>query len=97
MELKGHQDGSSFDVYMKLVEQAVKSRYPANGNPASGLVKLKDIPVESGWLVDPNSWDSGLTYVDAYGSYKGDKPSAGWVLNKDMAYVYRSMATIIIR
>ncbi len=93
MELKGHQDGSSFDVYMKLVEQAVKSRYPANGNPASGLVKLKDIPVESGWLVDTESWDSGLTYVDAYGSYKGDKPSAGWVLNKDMAYVYRSMAT----
>ncbi|HYW94620.1 MAG TPA: hypothetical protein VE870_03430 [Bacteroidales bacterium] len=93
MELKGHQDGSSFDVYMKLVEQSVKARYPENGNPSKGPVNLKDIPVEAGWLVDPASWDSGLTYVDAYNTYKGDRQAAGWVLNKDMAYVYRSMAT----
>ncbi len=93
MELKGHQDGTSFDVYMKLVEQAVKMRYPANGNPSVGMVKLTDIPEESGWLVDQDSWDSGLTKVADFKSYQGDKEAAGWVLNKDMAFVYRSMAT----
>jgi len=93
LELKGHEDGASFDIYMKLVEQAVAARYPENGNPEKGPVKLKEIKEESGWLVDHGSWDSGLTYVASYDDYKGDKMKAGWVLNKDMAYVYRSLAT----
>ena len=93
MELKGHQDGNSFDVYMKLVEQAVKKRYPVSENPVEGHVILKDIPEESGWLVDTGSWDSGLTYVDAFGAYSRNKQKAGWVLNQDMAFVYRIMAT----
>ena len=34
LELKGHEDGVSFDVYMKLVEQAVAARYSENADPA---------------------------------------------------------------
>ena len=93
LELKGHEDGASFDIYMKLVEQAVAARYPQSANPFTGPVKLNELKEETGWLVDHDSWDSGLTYVDSYDKYKGDKQKAGWVLNKDMAYVYRSLAT----
>ena len=93
LELKGHEDGASFDIYMKLVEQAVAARYPDSGNPLMGPVKLDELKEETGWLVDQDSWDSGLTYVDSYDQYKGDKQKAGWVINKDMAYVYRSLAT----
>jgi len=93
LELKGHEDGASFDIYMKLVEQAVAARYPQSGNPAAGPVKLNELKEEKGWLVDQDSWDSGLTYVDSYDQYIGDKQKAGWVINKDMAYVYRSLAT----
>jgi hypothetical protein len=93
IELKGHEDGASFDIYMKLVEQAVAARYPEAIDPAKGPVKLNEIKEESGWLVDPDSWDSGLTYVASYNDYIGDKQIAGWVLNKDIAYVYRSLAT----
>ncbi len=93
MELKGHEDGASFDVYMKLVEQVVAARYPQTKGPSKGIVKLLDITEESGWLVDYSSWDSGLTYVASYKDFKGDRQSVGWVLNKDIAYVYRSLAT----
>lgn len=93
LELKGHEDGASFDIYMKLVEQAVAARYPASGDPGKGPVKLIGLPETSGWLVDHGSWDSGLTHVDSYDHYVGDRDKAGWVLNKDMAYVYRSLAT----
>jgi hypothetical protein len=93
LELKGHEDGASFDIYMKLVEQAVAARYPQSGNPVAGPVKLNELKEEKGWLVDHDSWGSGLTYVDSYDQYKGDKQKAGWVMNKDMAYVYRSLAT----
>jgi hypothetical protein len=93
MELKGHEDGASFDVYMKLVEQAVAARYPESGDPSKGPVELVELKESSGWLVDQDSWDSGLTYVDSYDQYAGDRDKAGWVLNQDMAYVYRSLAT----
>ena len=93
LELKGHEDGYSFDIYMKLVEQAVMARYPEHGDPSKGEIELVDIREQEGWLVDQESWEGGLTYVDSYDQYKGDKSTAGWVLNKDMAYVYRSLAT----
>ena len=93
LELKGHEDGASFDIYMKLVEQAVAARYPKNGDPRKGPVKLVELKEESGCLVDQGSWGRGLTYVDSYSDYKGDKANAGWVLNKDMAFVYRGLAT----
>ncbi len=93
LELKGHEDGFSFDIYMKLVEQAVKMRYPEKGDPSTGKVKLLAIEEGQGWLVDQAGWDSGLTCVESYEAYRGDKATAGWVLNKEMAYVYRSLAT----
>lgn len=93
LELKGHEDGASFDVYMKLVEQAVAMRYPSGADPAKGKVNLKEINEKEGWLVDLNSWNTGFTYVDSYENYKGDRETAGWVLNKDMAYIYRGLAT----
>jgi hypothetical protein len=93
LELKGHEDGASFDVYMKLVEQAVKTRYPADIDPANDKVILKTIKEKDGWLTNHNSWESGFTYIDKYDNYKGKKENAGWLLNKDIAYIYRSMAT----
>lgn len=93
IELKGHEDGASFDLYMKLVEEAVKLRYPLEENPLKGKVRLKDIKEESGWLVDESSWGSGLTRIAPYPEYKEDKASAGWVLNESIALVYRGLAT----
>jgi len=93
LELKGHEDGYSFDYYMKFVEQAVALRYPVNSNPTNMLVKLNEIKEESGWLTDLNTWDKGLTQIAPYNDYKGDKQKAGWLLNQDMAYIYRSLAT----
>jgi len=93
IELKGHEDGHSFDVYMKLVEQAIKVRYPANANPEKEPVKLKELNREDGWLVDFDTWDDGIVYTAPFDDYTKDKSKAGWVLNKDMAFVYRSMAT----
>lgn len=93
LELKGHEDGYAFDMYMKLVEQTVARRYPERLNPAEGPVSLLDIPESEGWLVNTDSWESGFTYVDSYHNYQGNKLHAGWVINEDMAFMYRSLAT----
>lgn len=93
VELKGHEDGHAFDVYTKLVEQSVKVRYPEDADPRKGPVNLKELEREDGWLTDLDSWDEGLVYVDSWKDYQGDRSVAGWLLNKDMAFIYRAMAT----
>ncbi len=93
IEMKGHEDGYSFDVYMKFVEQSIAARYPAQLNPLKGQVKLTELKEENGWLADNESWTSGFTHIAPYQEYQKDKKTASWLLNKDMAFVYRSMAT----
>jgi hypothetical protein len=93
LELKGHEDGASFDVYMKLVEQVVAARYPSKNNITKKPLKLVELKEEDGWLADLNDWDSGLTTIAPFAEFVGEKQKAGWLLNEDMANVYRSMAT----
>ena len=93
VEDKGHEDGIAFDVYAKLLDQSIKLRYPADGDPRKGPVPLKEIPEDAGWLADVSTWDSGITTIADYASYPGDKKAASWLLDKDMAWVYRAAAT----
>ena len=93
IEDKGHEDGVAFDVYAKLLEQSIKLRYPADADPRKGPVQLKDIPDDAGWLADMSTWESGITRIADYASYQGDKKAASWLLDKDMAYIYRGAAT----
>jgi endo-1,4-beta-xylanase len=93
IEDKGHEDGVAFDVYAKLLEQSIKLRYPADADPRQGPVQLNEIPEDAGWLADMSTWESGLTTIADYASYHGDKQAASWLLDKDMAYVYRGAAT----
>jgi hypothetical protein len=44
----------------------------------------------SGWLVDQSTWKNGLTQIAPYSSYAGDKQKAGWLLDENIAFVYRS-------
>ena len=73
---KGHEDGAAFDIYLKLVEQAIATRYPADADPAKGPVALKSVAEESGWLADTSSWGSGITQIADYQSYNGDRSKA---------------------
>ena len=93
LTLKGHEDGNSFDLYMKLVEEAVAARYPESEDPRKGVVHLAEIHEQDGWLVEQGNWDDGLTCIDSYQQYQGDKNKAGWVLNKDLAYIFRTLPT----
>ncbi len=90
---KGHEIGHIDDVDMKFYETCISLRLPADADPRKGPVKLNELPEESGWLVDLSSWASGITYIAPYDEYKGDKTKAGWVPNRDIAYLYRGVAT----
>lgn len=92
LEQKGHEDGVSFDLYMKLVERALAARYPAELDPRRGPVALRSLPERTGWLIDLGSFASGLPRIASYADYTGDRSAAGWLIDQDLAQVFRAAA-----
>ena len=94
---KGHEVGRIFDYQMVFFENCIRLRLPAltepGGDPRLGPVQLKPLPLESGWLIDHTSWESGLTRITPYAAYTGDLTQAGWVPDEDCAVLYRGLAT----
>ena len=93
IEDKGHEDGVAFDVYAKLLEQSIKLRYPEDADPRKGPIHLREISEDAGWLADLSTCESDLTAIADYASYQGDRKGASWLLDKDMATIFRGAAT----
>jgi hypothetical protein len=74
--------------------EAIRLRYPSGELPsATAGVSLHALNEEDGWLADQSTWMSGLVNVASYDEYVGDKSTAGWLLNENMAQLYRAFAT----
>jgi hypothetical protein len=58
-----------------------------------GPVKLKSVDLESGWVADNTTWRSGLTVITPAKKFKGDVAKSSWLLNEDIAFIYRAYAT----
>ena len=93
VEEKGHEDGIAYDVYVKLVEQCIALRYPADADPSKGPVTLKSIPEAEGWLGEPVSERGKVPAIAKFADYPGDKSAAMWLPTEDMAAIYRAAAT----
>lgn len=91
-EGKGHAIGHINDVDFAFFEACVKLRVPAEGAPDAAK-GLRTLAPESGWLIDLDSWKSGLATIAPYAEYKGDKTKAGWLPNADIAFLERGLAT----
>ncbi len=89
----GHEFAGQEVLAMPLLDAAVRHRYPADGDVRKGPVNLKQVALESGWVADNASWTSGLTAVTPAGQFKGNAAKSSWLLNEDIAFVYRAYAT----
>jgi hypothetical protein len=49
--------------------------------------------LESGWVADNTTWKSGLTTITPAKKFKGDVAKSSWLLNEDVAFIYRAYAT----
>src|SRR5262249_35610858 len=68
-------------------------RPPAEGDVRKGPVQLKSVDWESGWVADNTTWKSGLTTITPARKFKGDVAKSSWLLNEDIAFIYRAYAT----
>src|SRR5262245_58636961 len=89
----GHEFAGQEVLSLPILDAAVRLRYPADGNVRKGPVKLKPVDPESGWIADNTTWKSGLTAITPAKKFKGDVAKSSWLLNEDLAYIYRAYAT----
>jgi hypothetical protein len=89
----GHEMAGQEVLAMPMLDAAVRLRYPAEGDVWKGPVKLKPVELESGWVADNTTWNSGLTTITPAKEFKGNIAKSSWLLNEDMAFIYRAYST----
>ncbi|QEL16259.1 hypothetical protein [Limnoglobus roseus] len=89
----GHEFAGQEVLSLPILDAAVRLRYPADGDVRKGPVKLKHLTLESGWVADNTTWKSGLTAIAPADKFKGDMAKSSWLLNEDIAFIYRAYAT----
>jgi hypothetical protein len=80
-------------LIMPLLDLAVRTRYPRDGDPTKGPIKLRSIDPATGWVADNTTWNSGLTKIVPARQFKGDLGHSSWLQNQDIAFIYRAYAT----
>jgi hypothetical protein len=92
-ENTGH--ASTADQFvLPFMSEAIRLRYPAGELPtATDGVVLHALHEHDGWLADQSTWRSALVDISSYLDYDGDRSMAGWLLNENMAQLYRAFAT----
>lgn len=89
----GHERDAQEVLAMPMLDAAVRLRYPVDGDIRKGPVKLKTVDAASGWVADNSTWKSGLTAVVPAKEFKGNIARSSWLLNEDLAFIYRAYAT----
>jgi len=80
-------------LIMPLMDFAVRTRYPKDGDVTRGSIKLLSIDPDTGWVADNTTWKSGLTKIVPAKQFKGDLGHSSWLQNEDIAFIYRAYAT----
>jgi len=89
----GHEFAGQEVLAMPILDVAVRMRYPKDGDVTKGPVKLLPVDHKTGWVADNRSWKSGITTIAAAKEFKGNVAKSSWLLNQDMAFVYRAYST----
>jgi hypothetical protein len=89
----GHEFAGQEVLAMPILDTAVRLHYPADGDVRKGPVKLKRVDPKSGWIADNTTWKSGLTKIAVAKDFKGDITKSSWLLNEDLAFIYRAYST----
>ena len=86
--------GRADAMILPFMAEAIRLRYPTGQLPtATQGVTLNSVTETGGWLTNQSTWKSGLTEIADYDDYSAGKLSAGWLLNENVAFIYRAFST----
>ena len=95
-ENTGHAEGNVDGMFFTLFDHAIRARYPAGVTPLTGPVNLLDLTETNAWLATEPTVSGGLSLsVYPYSDYPGPgaKTNACWLMDADVANLYRGFAT----
>jgi len=90
---RGHEYCGQEVIAMPYLEAALKLRYPSTGDVRVAPLQLKQLDPMNGWIADNTTWKSGLTRICSARQFTGGLKQSSWLLNQDLAYMYRAYAT----
>jgi hypothetical protein len=90
----GHEFKGQEVLSMPILDAAVRLRYPATGDVRTGPLKLQPVDPGSGWVADNNTWSNAMTKIAAAPDFNGDITQSSWLLNQDIAFIYRAYSTL---
>jgi pimeloyl-ACP methyl ester carboxylesterase len=84
-ENAAHEFGRSLPLFLLHFQHALDRRLVGG--------KLLPLDMGRGWLADNSTWKEGITRIFPVARFKGDAAHLSWLLDEDVAYVYRGVAT----
>jgi hypothetical protein len=81
----GHDFGRSLPLIFLHFQHALDQRLPKS--------ELLQVNQARAWLADNSTWKDGITKIFPAVGFKGDATRLSWLLDEDVAYVYRGVAT----
>lgn len=85
-------------LFAAFYENCILQCYPASENPRNGPVTLIRPTEESGWLAPQQSVEaSNFTNIAPFNSFTGNKATASWLLDAEIARHYRGYTSTDIR
>jgi len=87
---RGHEWAQSNNLLWPFFEEVIRQRYPIEGSPANGPVKLRRCDPARVWLADSTTWKSRAATIASAANYSADKTAACWFPSEDVARVWQA-------
>ena len=92
-EKMGHEQGNTLGLLLLFFQHALEQRLPARASSRKGTARLRPVNQRRAWLADNSTWKEGITRIYPARSYKGDRTRLSWLLDADVAVIYRGLAS----
>jgi hypothetical protein len=86
-EGEAHGFGRSLPLFLLHFQHALDQRLPA------GATEIRPVDPKRAWYANNATWKDGITRIFPAAGFKGDATHLSWLLDRDVAYVYRGVAT----
>ncbi len=86
-EDQGHDFGRSLPLFLLHFQHALDERWPR------GATRILPVDPKRAWLADNATWKDDIAKIFPAAGFKGDASHLSWLLDRDVAYVYRGTAS----
>lgn len=83
----GHELGRTLELARPFLKEAIRLRLPEGPATDDSAQKLRTVPIDQGWLIDPATGNA-----DAYSRFSKSKSKAIWVPTEALALLWKQLS-----